>query len=332
MEEEKREEEKPGTVDVGGPSLKTGLSQKEMSDSMELSRKKASAALPLDVLAAQLKRDAAQYAPESEEDRKRRERREKSGRLISVISDGLASLGNLYFTSRYAPHMYDGSNSMTAATDARIERLKAERQANADRYLNYSLKIGDLQNQKARTLREIEAQHEAQKIAREKAQQAAERHEWEKKLQPDKQREQAGKATKAENDAVAAQYAAEYAPQMQEAKLNTEKERANAQRASAANSYASAAAHGRSEQKEFSAWDENGKEHKFRTQAAAESFAKQHGTWVEVDDVTVTDMNSELNGKSSKTVTKKKGYSQKPSKGTMPGVRSNDRNKMPGVK
>ena len=275
---------------------------------------------------------AAKYKPETDEERKKRERREKSKKIIAAVSDGVAALSNLYFTSQYAPHSYNHERqSQLAATNAHIDKMKAARDADNDRYLNYALKIGDLKNQQAKTLREAEAQAENMRIAREKAQQAQEKHDWEKALQPDKQREQTGKANKAESDAVAAQYAAEYAPQMQEAKLKTEQERANAQRASAANSYASASAHGRSNVKEFSAWDENGKEHKFKTKEAAESFAKQHGTWQEVDQTTETMTDSELNGQTTKTETKKGGYPKKPSKGTMPGVKTNDNNKMPGV-
>lgn len=256
---------------------------------------------------------AAKYKPETEEERKKRERREKSKKIIAAVSDGVSALSNLYFTSQYAPHSYNHEKqSQLAATNAHIDKLKAARDADNDRYLNYALKIGDLKNQQAKTLREAEAQAENMRIAREKAQQAAEKHEWEKALQPDKQREQTGKANKAESDAVSAGIAAEYAQQMQEAKLNTEQERANAQRASAANSYASASAHGRSNVKEFSAWDEHGNEHKFKTKEAAENYAKQHGTWKETDEVTHVERDSELNGQSSQTTKKKGGYPQKP--------------------
>lgn len=233
--------------------------------------------------------DAEGNRPETEEERKKRERREKSKRIIAAVSDGISALSNLYFTSQYAPDMYNHEKgSMTNAVDARLERLKAEREKNADKYLQFSLKLGDLENERAKTLRELEAQQERQKLAREKAQREAEAHGWAAVLQPDKQREQAGKANRAEQEAITAKAEAEAAPELQRAKIATEKARKGSLDASAANSRASAAAHGRSNQNEFSAWDEHGNEHKFRTREAAEAYAKQHGTWKEEDETETT--------------------------------------------
>lgn len=269
--------------------------------------------------------DAEGNRPETEEERKKRERREKSKRIIAAVSDGISALSNLYFTSQYAPDMYNHEKgSMTNAVDARLERLKAEREKNADKYLQFSLKLGDLENERAKTLRELEAQQERQKLAREEAQRKAEQHNWLALLQPDKQREQAGKADKAEQDARTAQAEADNAPALQAAKLSTEKARGEAQRASAsasrasaANSYASARAHDRSNVSEFTAWDEHGKAHPFRTKEAAEAFAKQHGTWQEEDvsEVTATEKTDARGKKSStsQTKTKKGGHAGKPS-------------------
>lgn len=257
--------------------------------------------------------------PESEEERKKRERREKSKKIIAAVTDGIGALSNLFFTSRYAPNMYNhDKGSQMAATNARIEQLKADREKNADRYMQFSLKLGDLENQKVRTLRELEAQQEAQKLAREKAQREAEAHGWQALLQPDKQREQKGKADRAEQQAIAARAEAEIAPEMQRAKLATENARTKAQNASATASYASAAAHQRSNANEFSAWDEHGNEHKFKTQAAADAYAKQHGTWQEVEVEETTNTESDVNGKSETTRKKKGGYPAKPQRKPSP--------------
>ena len=266
---------------------------------------------------AALQEAANRVKPETEEERKKRERREKSAKIVSAVSDGLQALSNLFFTTRGAPNMYDHKEaSQLTPLQEKLEKLKAERQANADKYLQYSLKIGDAQNERAKTLREMEAQQEKQKLAREKAQREQEEHGWLAALQPDKQREQAGKATKAEQEAVTAKAEADNAPDLYKAKVDTEKARGEAQRASAASSraaatdhYASARAHDRSNNDEFSAWDENGREHKFRTAAAAEAFAKQHRTF-EYQDVTST-TDSEINGKSTTTYKKKSGYAKR---------------------
>lgn len=281
--------------------------------------------------------DSEENRPETPEQRKKRERREKSKRIIAAFSDGISALSNLFFTTQYAPNMYNHEKgSMTNAVGARLDRLKAERERKRDQYLNFSLKLGDLQNQRAATLRELEAQQERQKLAREKAEREAEAHGWAAALQPDKQREQAGKANKAEQEAIAAQAVAEAAPELQQAKIATERARKGSLDASAANSRASAAAHGRSNVSEFSAWDENGREHKFRTKEAAAAYAKQHGTWQEEDvsETTNTETrrtpNSQPQSRTS-TKTKKSGHPAPPAPedNTPPSRRNNDNNTPP---
>lgn len=261
--------------------------------------------------------DAEENRPETPEQRKKRERQEKSKRIIAAVSDGVSALSNLFFTSQYAPNMYNHEKaSQMNAVDARLERQKAEREKKRDQYLNFSLKLGDLENERAATLRELEAQQERRKLAREKAQREAEAHGWAAALQPDKAREQKGKADRAEQEAIVAQAEAEAAPEMQRAKLATERARRGSYDASAANSRASAAAHNRSNVSEFSAWDEHGHEHKFRTKDAAEAYAKQHGTWEEVDETETTDTSRTVGSRTSKsrsTKTKKGGHAGRPS-------------------
>ena len=276
----------------------------------------ADAVMGYDQQIAALQEAANKSKPETEEERKKRERKEKSKKIIAAVGDGLMALSNLYFTTRGAPNMYDHKTmSQQTPLQAQLDKLKAEREANADKYLQYSLKIGDLQNDRAKTLREMEAEQERRKLAREKADREQEAHGWLAALQPDKQREQAGKAAKAEQEAVTAKAEADNAPDLYKAKVDTEKARGEAQRASASASRASARdhdasarEHDRSNKNEFSAWDENGREHKFRTKEAAEAFARQHGTFEETDVTSTSDTDSETNGHSSTKTTKKGGY------------------------
>lgn len=281
--------------------------------------------------------DAEENRPETPEQRKKRERREKSKRIIAAVSDGISALSNLFFTTQYAPNMYNHEKgSMTNAVVKRLDQLKAEREKKRDQYLNFSLKLGDLENQRAATLRELEAQQERQKLAREKAQREAEAHGWLAALQPDKQREQKGKADRAEQQAITAQAEAESAPEMQAAKLATERARKGSLDASAANSRASAAAHNRSNVSEFSAWDENGREHKFRTKEAADAYAKQHGTWQEEDVSETTNTETRRTPESkpqqrTSTKTKKSGHPARPvpEDNTPPSRRNNNDNTPP---
>lgn len=265
---------------------------------------------------AALQEAAARHAPETEEQRKKRERKEKSKKIVAAITDGLGALSNLFFTAQYAPNMYNHEKqSALTPLEAKLEKDKAEREKNADKYLNYALQIGNAQNAKAATLREMEAQAEAQRLAREKAARDAEKHQWQALLQPDKQREQSGRADRAQSQAVTAQYEAAFAPEMQQARLNTENARTAAQRASA-NASNTSAARSRAEAgavNQFSAWDENGNEHKFKTEAAAVAYAKQHGTYQEVDIEETSETNSEVNGRSTTSKKKKGGHAAKPS-------------------
>lgn len=182
--------------------------------------------------------EAEDIRPETKEERKKRERTERSKRIIAAVSDGISALSNLYFTSQYAPDMYNHEKGMTKAVGARLEQQKAEREKKRDQYMNFSLKLGDLQNQRAATLRELEAQLEARKLARDKAKQDAEKHNWEKGRQDDKNREQKAKAdlagykadtAKEEADAAKEYYGNRAAHEGE--KINTEKSKQRANNA-----------------------------------------------------------------------------------------------------
>lgn len=174
----------------------------------------------LDRQIALLREAAARHAPESEEERRKRERRERSRRIIGAMSDGLSALGNLYFTSQYAPDMYDPvAGSQLKGADERIERLRAEREANADRYLNYALKIGDLENAKEQQAYQRGRDALADRIresAEERAQAKADR---DAAMQALKAQLMLGKISEQDAQAKAAEIEAEYARRYWEAKL-----------------------------------------------------------------------------------------------------------------
>lgn len=302
-----------------------------------------------------LKKAQADYASanETEEERKKREKREKSKRVIAAVGDGIRALSNLYFTSQYAPNMYNPDDTQLAKVDTRQEKLKAEREANRDKYLNYSLRIGDLENDRAKTVREMEAQAERLRLAREKDDREREEHNWLADLQPDKKRAAGADADAAESKAKTAKAEADNADALQKAKLKTEQERGTTertkqavnsatanlrgaqvvesgartanQRAGAAAHYASARASDRSNVSEFSAYDSKGREHKFRTKDAADAYAKQHGTFKEENKTEKTTTTSKVRGRTSSRVSTKTssggGYSQKPPQKKSTGVK-----------
>lgn len=90
-------------------------------------------------------RKAAIHLPTKEELEKERRRKKTEG-IISAIADGASAISNLIFTTQYAPNMYQQENSMTDKMRERYDRIKKERDADADRYLNYALTIGKLKD------------------------------------------------------------------------------------------------------------------------------------------------------------------------------------------
>lgn len=273
-----------------------------------------------------LNKAAAELAPETEEQRKKRERQERSRKIIAAVGDGISALSNLFFTSQYAPNAYNPRQSQLGMLNDRFETLKAERKANGDKYTNFMVKIGDLQNAKATTLREMKAQQEAQRLARERAAREEEAHKWKEALQPDIQREQKGKADKAGYDADTAKAKADYAPKMQQAELETEQARkgsydasAAASRASATNSYASAEAHKRKDQYEFYGRGRDGKERQFKTRQAAIDYERRQETYDpsrwgdDMETVTVVEEDSKTGAKT--TTQRKQQIKQSPTNG-----------------
>ncbi len=249
---------------------------------------------------------------ETEEQRKKRERREKSAKIVSAISDGLSAMGNLFFTTQYAPNMYNHEGSHVAAQDAAIEKARKVRDANRDAHLKFALALGEAEAARAKAAREAELAQERKKLAKEKAQREQDERDWLLTLRPDKENEQKSKSARAQYMAQEAQARAEKAEELAQAEVDAK--RAQAKR------YNSLAAGGKSNGggsgEQPYAYDRDGKIHYFKKEETAEKFARAQGTWVEeeYDEVTDTHTEDELNGKKDvKQVKKKKrGYSQKP--------------------
>lgn len=83
---------------------------------------------------------------ETPEERKKRERREKVEGAINGIADMGMALGNLFFTTQYAPNAYNPQNSLSQKYQERMDKAKAEREKDHDRYMNYALTLGKLKD------------------------------------------------------------------------------------------------------------------------------------------------------------------------------------------
>lgn len=263
--------------------------------------------------------------PETDEERKRREKRERSAKIIAGVTDGIRALGNLYFTTRYAPNAYDHRrDSAMTPLQEKLEALRRERKEAGDRYYNYVLQAGALENERDKTL-------QAEKERKQRMDIADEEHQWKKDLQPGIKREVNSNADTAEYKAKTAKVVLDYAPLQQKADLalkgekqNTEKKRQKVldsqvvlNGAKTGEAHAKAGAAGRSNAKEYRAWDRNGRERWFSDEKSALSFARQEGTAgnVKVSTTTSSDKKDPITGKNvsdSKTTTKQVAYPAKP--------------------
>lgn len=244
--------------------------------------------------------------PETPEEKAAREKREKREAVLSAVGDGISALSNLFFTTKGAPNSYDPRSSMSAAARARWDKLKAEREANLRIYNEGYMRATAMDRQDEKEERNWRRTLERERIAD---------HRYEIKEARDaalaalneklKGHQITAAEYKAEQERIAAGYAEAY-----------EQSRIGKNIAAATASVARAGAEGRRNAKEFSAWDENGKEHKFSTRNAAIDFAKQHGTYqqeeVDTSETTTTNVGSRPKKTSKDTTKPGIGYGKRP--------------------
>lgn len=120
--------------------------------------------------------------PETEEQRKKRERREKWSGIISGISDMARAIGNLYYTTKGAPNGYDPKVSMSAKARERWEKAKAERDKDADRYYRYAMGLSRLNG----TDRNYELQRDAEERKNRNLARLERKQEWDMQVQQGK--------------------------------------------------------------------------------------------------------------------------------------------------
>lgn len=115
-------------------------------------------------LIPQLEKKMAEYKPLSEEELKKLRRKQKTEGIISGISDAVQSVANLVATSQYAPNMYNPKEGMSVKAKERFEKEKAQREADADKFLQYALTIGKMKD--ADKERSLQAWQTEQSLAR----------------------------------------------------------------------------------------------------------------------------------------------------------------------
>lgn len=257
-----------------------------------------------DDVIAFLERELENNPLETDEQRKKRERNEKWEGIISGIGDAVSAVSNLYFTSQYAPNMYDHRSSLSDKAKARWDKAKAERDARLNQHLNYAIKLGQLKDADRNWRRQLEQDkiNAAQRahdnaIADAKEQRERDLHDLVMQL---RNNQIDGAKAEAKKKEIEAQYAEE----LNKAKVAREQTASGANQARA-NYYNSGGKQG-----EYPWYDKDGKLHYARDYGAMRQNAIMHGTWVEEEDKsTVENSTSFDKGKTTETntTTKKKG-------------------------
>lgn len=256
----------------------------------------------------QIQAEIDRRKPETEEERKKRERMERSKKVIGAVSDGLRALGNLLFTAKGAPSMYDPNSSMIKVADKKAKEAEAKRDIKDKERLAMLERLGNMKLERDKFNMTAEELKQRMKLANEKAQREVIEHLWLEELQPDKVREQKGKAGKAEADAKTATTNAKYADKIAKAKLNNLNKQGKVYDSQVRRNNAQTNAVIKNVRGEYEVQDMFGNTHYFTKADAAEMFARRNGTWQDQSrTLTETDTTQKpgLGGKTETTTEKK---------------------------
>lgn len=231
--------------------------------------------------------DAMYPKPETAEEKEKREKKEKRQAIFAAISDGISALSNLYFTTQYAPNAYDPSKGTSAATKARWDKLRQEREANQRAYAEGYMRAHAMDKAAEREERSWRHGLEREKVADERYEAKAAQDKALADLNEKLKGHQITAAEyKAEQERIAAKFAEDTEKLKQEnlkAGVEQKKASAGASRASASASYSRGRYYdngGSAGGKKFSL-NVGGKEYSYESkedyEKAVERYAKELG-------------------------------------------------------
>lgn len=99
-------------------------------------------------------------APETPEEKAKREKNEKWERIFSAIGDGVSAMAGLYFAGQTGISNYSKENSMSAKTKARWDKLNAERLANTRAYADAYMRLKGMRDQDKHWREQMQMQRE----------------------------------------------------------------------------------------------------------------------------------------------------------------------------
>ena len=99
-------------------------------------------------------------APETPEERAKREKNEKWEKIFSAIGDGVSAMAGLYFAGQTGISNYSKENSMSAKTKARWDKLNADRLANTRAYADAYMRLKGMRDQDKHWREQMQMQRE----------------------------------------------------------------------------------------------------------------------------------------------------------------------------
>lgn len=123
-----------------------------------------------------------------EEKYKKEANRARANNAIAALGDGISALANIHFTTKGAPNMYDGKNTLTAQTQARYDKLLKDYEENLEKYRQGRLKAEQLDKEwNHRAEREKAADEQfAQNQQRLKDESERQQNNWDKTFEENK--------------------------------------------------------------------------------------------------------------------------------------------------
>ncbi len=123
--------------------------------------------------------------PVSDKEREDARKKNRRDKIFAAIGDGLSALSNLYFTTQYAPNMWDGKNTATERTKANYEKLMddfKERDNNYWSKVSQAIQLDNSAEARKRAEERQDAKDKADAAEREYARQLAnDKWEYQKK-------------------------------------------------------------------------------------------------------------------------------------------------------
>lgn len=164
--------------------------------------------------------------PKSQQELDDEMRRHRRSQIFNAIGDGLSALSNLYFTTKGAPNMYDGRNSAMRREDNRYRRMLEDNKSDYREYNNAVRVHDELADREWRRNRQSYMDEYDRKLKEAE-------HERDSQLFELQLRLQNHKISAADAEARRKQIEADYADELNLAKIDTERARARSYKASA---------------------------------------------------------------------------------------------------